>query len=632
MNLAEDSNILKPIENFEQELESNKMDEEEPDENWKNVYNNNVESINYSNTGEQMNEEEGNDKMQAHIDSLLNIKENGHELINNKLSPIKKDTQIKIDNANNVNNVNKINDTTIRNNTLPQKKELTDQQKDFLRRKKIKKERYLMNVVQNYIIKNDFRKLIELSLQFNYSDFNENDKNEKFLKVIKDRLGLEKYLCLLIKSMRDLQKTYFENKKIKKPLYTRPTYTHTQSQNISTSSKPNNLSNLANIANNTSILLDAINNANNANISPKSKIKDYDPLSLPKPNPKPSKPKKPEKEVELDLETIKNINGLTSLDLELNNINSGLDGNSKSKMRITYEDLNKEITDILNGTATKMTKKTENSNNQNNEDLNIITTSSKNNNDSLFEEKFEQLEKRDRLDKLDKISITEKSEKSENFDKFNKFEKLDKSDKFDRFSTFDKFEKYDRNDKNDFRNDLSNILNSEDGMDTEIGEFQSNNLNSFYSQLSNPSTNTNTNTNTNSSILNNHKSNHHSKHSSKNNNKDIQMQGSGPGLSVHLHKDSFKRIYKYYMHHYMTEGLAAFYCSDKKCTGTAKYTVESKKFEVASEHSIPYNEHSYISKMVPNDQRLFREFEKRNFSEAQLFKQTNGRSNINWYN
>ena len=64
----------------------------------------------------------------------------------------------------------------------------------------------------------------------------------------------------------------------------------------------------------------------------------------------------PEKEVELDLETIKNINGLTSLDLELNNINSGLDGNSKSKMRITYEDLNKEITDILNGTATKMTK------------------------------------------------------------------------------------------------------------------------------------------------------------------------------------------------------------------------------------------------------------------------------------
>lgn len=104
------------------------------------------------------------------------------------------------------------------------------------------------------------------------------------------------------------------------------------------------------------------------------------------------------------------------------------------------------------------------------------------------------------------------------------------------------------------------------------------------------------------------------------------------GLSVHLHKDENNNIYKYYLHHYMASGLAAYYCSDKKCTASAKYHINNKQFEIASEHSIAYNKHCYISKPFPNDQRLFKEFEKRNFKEAQLFRQANGMSNISWYN
>jgi hypothetical protein len=107
---------------------------------------------------------------------------------------------------------------------------------------------------------------------------------------------------------------------------------------------------------------------------------------------------------------------------------------------------------------------------------------------------------------------------------------------------------------------------------------------------------------------------------------------SNLGLSVHLHKDENNKIYKYYLHHYMHQGLAAFYCSDKRCSGSARYAIESKKFEISSNHSIPYEKHTYISQPFPNDQRLFKEFAKRYHKEAQLFKQANGRSNIFWYN
>jgi len=159
------------------------------------------------------------------------------------------------------------------------------------------------------------------------------------------------------------------------------------------------------------------------------------------------------------------------------------------------------------------------------------------------------------------------------------------------------------------KNDLNSLFGNDtlslmDNNITDTQSFNFNPTNSFYSPMGS-STSTNFTNN---------------------------LQAATLGLSVHLHKDKDKHIYKYYLHHHMKEGLAAYYCSDKRCTGSAKYTIDTKNFEIASEHSIPYDKHSYICKPFPNDQRLFREFEKRNYFEAQLFKQANGRSNIFWYN
>ena len=194
------------------------MEQEEQDENWKNVYNNNIESSNGSKNGDQPEEEvaageEENEKIQNNINDYSNLqnnnKENIQQLNNQNVSPIK-------ENKTKSENLNK---TNLSNINITQKKDSNEDKnkdKENKRKRTIKKERYLMNVVQNFIIKNNFKKLVELSLQINYIDFDENDKNEKFLKTIRERLGIEKYLCLIIKSQRDLQKTYFENKRQKK--------------------------------------------------------------------------------------------------------------------------------------------------------------------------------------------------------------------------------------------------------------------------------------------------------------------------------------------------------------------------------------------------------------------------------
>ena len=157
--------------------------------------------------------------------------------------------------------------------------------------------------------------------------------------------------------------------------------------------------------------------------------------------------------------------------------------------------------------------------------------------------------------------------------------------------------------KNENKNDVNSVYSGNDTNSVNDTSDVQSSINSFYSPLNNSLGMSNYN-----------------------------IQAMSLGLSVHLHKDENKNIFKYYLHHYMNESIAAYYCSDKKCSASAKYYIETKKFEIASEHSIPFEKHCYVSKPFPNDQRLFKEFAKRNFSEAQLFKQANKRSNIFWYN
>ena len=92
------------------------------------------------------------------------------------------------------------------------------------------------------------------------------------------------------------------------------------------------------------------------------------------------------------------------------------------------------------------------------------------------------------------------------------------------------------------------------------------------------------------------------------------------GLIVHLHKDGSKRIFKFYLHHIVKEGLTSYYYSNKRCNGSAKYYIYIKKYEMSSENNMPYENNSFIVKPFPNNQRLFNEFGKINFSEAQLIK------------
>ena len=158
------------------------MEQEEQDENWKNVYNNNIESSNCSKSGVQEEENDENEKMQNNINNLsglLNNKENNQQLVNSKnVSPIKIQSKNITDNANK---------TNISNIILTQKVDSNEKTKIIKKKKYLKKEKYLMYVVQNYIVKYNFKKLIELTLQINYEDFDSKDKNEKFLSQGKTR-------------------------------------------------------------------------------------------------------------------------------------------------------------------------------------------------------------------------------------------------------------------------------------------------------------------------------------------------------------------------------------------------------------------------------------------------------------
>lgn len=332
------------------------------------------------------------------------------------------------------------------------------------KRKAFPKERYFMNVIQSYIVRNDFSKIISLSLQYDGSDFDEKDKNEKFLKLLRDRFGLEKYLCMVIKAQQELQRLYLEKKMHKKK------------------GKKFGKSFFASLDPNSSTDVNTVEGFNNAILN----------------------------------------NGM------IPNVVDGNPDNPDDKNEVTYEDLNREINDILFGNLKKNLT-------GNNSMAKPVGAETKKPND---------------------IST-------------------DNKDQGDYNSIFEKI------------------------IDTTDTKAKVNDNSSLFASI--PTSNPNT--------------------------KALSL-----GLSVHLHKDDANNIYKYYLHHYMNDTVAAYYCSDKKCSGSAKYMVETKKFEIISDHSLPYASHSYISKPFPNDIKLFKEFEIRNYKEAQLFKQSNGKSNISWYN
>ena len=420
-------------------------------------------------------------------DISLNIKEN-----NKLMSPIIPTRDDKSDISNNISH-NCISIFNQRN--YMNKKEIKKEKfPSFI---SFKKQKYFKNIIKNYIVKNSFINLIKICLQMNDIDFKENDNNEKILKLIREKYGLESFLCLIIKAQRELQALYFENK----------------NKNRLRNSKVSPIKSVVSV-----------------NKSPS--LANYDVRDI-------------NKELEMMNLTITNNNNINTTTTK-----------SKEKPKINFEELNKEINDILIGKMNSTSNKSEKENTINTDtDKNEINTSSNKN-----------------------------DEKSINKSDVNKQSKYDNGVKISsNISVVNK----NQNDKNDITTTIST----------------SNNNNKYYSPLSN----------------------------SNNNSINININTMNLGLSVHLHKDEENKIYKYYLHHHMNEGIAVFYCSDKRCSGSARYSIESKRFEISTNHSIPYEKHSYIVSPFPNDQKLFKEFQRRSQREAQLFKQENGRSNIFWY-
>ena len=434
---------------------------------------------------DEKKEEEKDERGNQKDDISLNIKKN-----NKLMSPIIPTKDDKSDISNNISN----NCISIFNQRNDMNKEIKKEKfPSFI---SFKKQKSFKNIIKNYIVKNSFINLIKICLQMNDTDFKENDNNEKILKLIREKYGLESFLCLIIKAQRELQALYFENK----------------NKNRLRNSKVSPIRSVV-------------------SVSKSPSLANYDVRDI-------------NKELEMMNVTITNNN----------NINTTTTTKSKEKPKINFEELNKEINDILIG---KM-----NSNSNKSEKENTINTSSDKNEINT--------------------SSNKNDEKSINKSDVNKQNKYDNGVKI---SSNISVVNRNSNDKNDISTTISTSTN-----------------NKYYSPLSN-----------------------------SNNSINININTMNLGLSVHLHKDEENKIYKYYLHHHMNEEIAVFYCSDKRCSGSARYSVESKRFEISTNHSIPYEKHSYIVSPFPNDQKLFKEFQRRSQREAQLFKQENGRSNIFWY-
>ena len=441
----------------------------------------------------------------------MNVENKNNTDINTNTPDIEKKEEIKTDNkgininASLLNSINQNNHEYIVDPRIQKKKN-------------IKKEIYIIHAIQNYIIRNSFQKMVKAVLQIDDIDFDENIKNEKFLRLVREKLGPEKLLLLMIKSERGLQKFFIKTRKPRRD------------PNKSAMTYINRLNNMNNNSMDMTSSYYTNTYTSNANTNYSSNM----------------------------------TNGVSSMSNTYNffaNNNNNSMSYKPREPRPQQEDLSKEIKDLLN---VKNSQK-QNGTTKTGEDGNDINTGTNTNGDTAKNSK-NTTPKKTKLKQNMEIEGNQRSQSNP------------------------------VNDINAEFNSMKDSLTMNKSMPP---------MNDIYNNPGN---------NRLSSPMNS---------MSMNNNL---------GLSVHLHKDDRRNIFKYYMHHYGQDGSAAFYCSDKRCTGSATYNIDSKKFEIVSDHSISYNQHCYVFRPFPNDQRLFKEFEKRNYTEAQLFKQPNGRSNIYWYN
>ena len=112
-----------------------------------------------------------------------------------------------------------------------------------------------------------------------------------------------------------------------------------------------------------------------------------------------------------------------------------------------------------------------------------------------------------------------------------------------------------------------------------------------------------------------------------------EIENDIKNLGEHLHKEKDGKIYRYFKHYIRIRGYV-FHCFDRNCKSTGLYNLENMNFKILTPHTIPYDQHIYISNKEKYEQYkdILEDFKKRDCTEAQVFKNTNGDKLVKWYN
>ena len=92
-------------------------------------------------------------------------------------------------------------------------------------------------------------------------------------------------------------------------------------------------------------------------------------------------------------------------------------------------------------------------------------------------------------------------------------------------------------------------------------------------------------------------------------------------IGPHYHKDEEGNIYKYQICNLEGKENAIFKCYDNKCHGMGIYGINTMKSSVIKIHNLKYEEHDFIIESNSDDDEIFKELDKNNKSNAQIFKQ-----------
>ena len=112
-----------------------------------------------------------------------------------------------------------------------------------------------------------------------------------------------------------------------------------------------------------------------------------------------------------------------------------------------------------------------------------------------------------------------------------------------------------------------------------------------------------------------------------------EIENDIKNLGEHLHKEKDGKIYRYFKHYIRLRGYV-LHCFDRSCKSTGLYNLENMNFKILTPHTIPYDQHIYISNKEKYEQYkdILEDFKKRDCTEAQVFKNTNGDKLVKWYN